>query len=96
MRRCISKSSEPQEFAVKILDLSLPTYEEAQELLSSTSKEVECLRLCHDHPNVCKLKEAFFSDSYIFLVLELCKGGENRAREPLAKSVHVILRARTC
>lgn len=76
VRRCISKSAAPQEFAVKILDLSMPTYEEARELMESTSKEVECLRLCMEHPNVCKLKEAFFSDSYIFLVLELCRGGE--------------------
>ena len=74
------------------MDLSLPTYEEAQELLASTSKEVECLRLCYDHPNVCKLKEAFFSDSYIFLVLELCKGGEIREERAMAESLpHVSI-----
>jgi len=77
VRRCISKTPASDEFAVKILDLStLTTYEEARELLESTSKEAECLRLCDGHPNVCRLEEAFFSDSYIFLVLELCNGGE--------------------
>lgn len=29
-----------------------------------------------DHPNIIKLFEVFENDSYVYLVMELCEGGE--------------------
>ena len=76
VRKCRSKSSEFKDYAVKILELSDSSYEDVEDLLDSTTKEVACMRLCHEHPNICRSEESFFTSSYIFLVLELCDGGE--------------------
>ena len=39
-------------------------------------REVEVLNLVSDHPNVAELVEVFEDSKAIYLVLELCKGGE--------------------
>jgi len=76
VRKCRFKSGVSKEYAVKILELSDPSHREVEDLLQSTTKEVACMRLCHDHPNICRIEESFFTNSFIFLVLELCDGGE--------------------
>ena len=75
VRKCRSKTSDPKDFAVKILELTDASEEDVEDLLLSTSKEIACMRLCRDHPNICKIEESFLTQSYIFLVMELCDGG---------------------
>lgn len=47
-----------------------------QEDRQDVRREVEVLNLVSDHPNVAELVEVFEDSKAIYLVLELCKGGE--------------------
>lgn len=63
-KRCVHKET-GKEYAVKIMNISV-----------ETSREIEMLRRCQDHPNVVKLYDVF-QDSYnSYIVFELLKGGE--------------------
>lgn len=67
-KRCVHKET-GKEYAVKIMNSSL-----------ETSREIEMLRRCQDHPNVVKLYDVF-QDSYnSYMVFELLKGGELLSR----------------
>nr|CDS32435.1 phosphorylase kinase gamma subunit [Hymenolepis microstoma] len=74
VRRCILKETK-EEFAVKVLDLNsgVDTHEV---LRAECMREVSILRKVAGHPNIIKLQDVFEEDAYVFLVFELCKGGE--------------------
>ncbi|KAL5108446.1 Phosphorylase b kinase gamma catalytic chain skeletal muscle/heart isoform [Taenia crassiceps] len=74
VRRCISKDTK-EEFAVKILDLNSGV-ESNDVLRAECMREVSILRNVTGHPNIIKLQDVFEEDAYVFLVFELCKGGE--------------------
>ena len=60
------------EYAVKCLDLGLLNTEEGLEYLRQ-----EIFIMCQlDHPNILRLEEVYQSSSEIYLVQELCHGGE--------------------
>uniref|UniRef100_A0A6M2DL72 phosphorylase kinase n=1 Tax=Xenopsylla cheopis TaxID=163159 RepID=A0A6M2DL72_XENCH len=81
VRRCIEKDT-GKEFAAKIIDLgvdgcgdevSAPEYKTMKE---STHQEVNILRHVLGHPYIIELQDVFESDTFIFLVFELCRNGE--------------------
>ncbi|ESO08216.1 hypothetical protein HELRODRAFT_185431 [Helobdella robusta] len=77
VRRCVEKSTH-KEFAVKIIDI---TNEGDGSLIMEnqrleTLKEIQILRLCAQHPNIIELHDSFESETFMFLVFELCKKGE--------------------
>ncbi|VDD80997.1 unnamed protein product [Mesocestoides corti] len=74
VRRCVSKETK-EEFAVKILDLNSGV-ETNDVLRAECMREVSILRAVAGHPNIIKLQDVFEGDAYVFLVFELCKGGE--------------------
>lgn len=43
--------------------------------LSIILNEIKIMSML-DHPNICKIQEVFLENSYIHIVMELCKGGE--------------------
>uniref|UniRef100_A0A8D8QHQ0 phosphorylase kinase n=1 Tax=Cacopsylla melanoneura TaxID=428564 RepID=A0A8D8QHQ0_9HEMI len=70
VRRCIEKET-GVEYAAKIIDLSADP-----ENKNSTLEEVRILRLVAGHPFIIHLHDVFESETFIFLVFELCKNGE--------------------
>lgn len=70
VRRCIEKET-GVEFAAKIIDLSADGDNK-----TATMEEVRILRLVAGHPYIIQLHDVFESDTFIFLVFELCKNGE--------------------
>ncbi|CAI2722603.1 unnamed protein product [Schistosoma spindalis] len=74
VRRCIEKDSKA-EFAVKILDLNSGV-DTSEVIRSECMREVTILRKVVDHPNIIKIHDVFEGDAYIFLVSEICQGGE--------------------
>lgn len=70
VRRCIEKET-GVEFAAKIIDLSADPENKV-----STLEEVRILRLVAGHPFIIHLHDVFESETFIFLVFELCKNGE--------------------
>ncbi|KAM7535043.1 hypothetical protein Aperf_G00000100933 [Anoplocephala perfoliata] len=74
VRRCISKDTK-EEFAVKILDLNSGV-ETPEVLRAECMREVSILRKVAGHPNIITLYDVFEEDAYVFLVFEICKGGE--------------------
>ncbi|KAG5447526.1 Phosphorylase b kinase gamma catalytic chain, skeletal muscle/heart isoform [Clonorchis sinensis] len=74
VRRCVEKKTK-EEFAVKIIDLNsgvdLPDV-----IRSECMREVSILRRVAGHPNIIGLHDVFEGDAYIFLVFEVCRGGE--------------------
>ncbi|CAL8107036.1 unnamed protein product [Calicophoron daubneyi] len=74
VRRCIEKHTK-QEYAVKILDLNSGV--DAPDVIrSECMREVSILRRVAGHPNIIELHDVFEGDAYIFLVFEVCRGGE--------------------
>ncbi|KAA0183632.1 Phosphorylase kinase gamma subunit [Fasciolopsis buskii] len=74
VRKCIEKQSQ-REFAVKILDLNSGV--DAPDIIrSECMREVTILRRVAGHPNIIELHDVFEGDAYIFLVFEVCTGGE--------------------
>ncbi|RTG83308.1 phosphorylase kinase gamma subunit [Schistosoma bovis] len=74
VRRCIEKDSKA-EFAVKILDLNSGV-DTSEVIRSECMREVKILRKVVDHPNIIRIHDVFEGDAYIFLVSEICQGGE--------------------
>ncbi|CAH8432337.1 unnamed protein product [Schistosoma mattheei] len=74
VRRCIEKDSKA-EFAVKILDLNSGV-DTSEVIRSECMREVTILRKVVDHPNIIRIHDVFEGDAYIFLVSEICQGGE--------------------
>ncbi|XP_010224085.1 PREDICTED: ribosomal protein S6 kinase alpha-2 [Tinamus guttatus] len=64
-KRCIHKATET-EFAVKIIDKSK----------RDPSEEIEILLRYGQHPNIITLKDVYDDGKYVYLVMELMRGGE--------------------
>ena len=69
VRRCVEKAT-GKEYAVKIVEYNGPGFKE------STLKEIEIMRLIGGHPNIIDIHDTFESDSFVFIVMELCPNGE--------------------
>ncbi|RNA27174.1 phosphorylase b kinase gamma catalytic skeletal muscle heart isoform isoform X2 [Brachionus plicatilis] len=69
VRKCIEKSS-GKEYAVKIVEYSGP------ELKESTLREIEIMKMIGGHPNIIEIHDTFESDSFVFIVMQLCPNGE--------------------
>ncbi|CAG2168053.1 unnamed protein product [Oppiella nova] len=76
VRRCIEKET-GREFAAKIIDVSADL-EDSQGLTlrEASLREINILRLVAGHPYIIELHDVFESNTYVFLVFELCKNGE--------------------
>lgn len=70
VRRCIEKET-GIEYAAKIIDISTEP-----DALGSTREEVRILRTVAGHPYIIHLHDVFESNTFIFLVFELCSNGE--------------------
>eukprot|EP00586_Coscinodiscus_wailesii_P023805 CAMPEP_0172502342 /NCGR_PEP_ID=MMETSP1066-20121228/159044_1 /TAXON_ID=671091 /ORGANISM="Coscinodiscus wailesii, Strain CCMP2513" /LENGTH=881 /DNA_ID=CAMNT_0013277559 /DNA_START=75 /DNA_END=2720 /DNA_ORIENTATION=- len=71
VRVCVHKKTQVK-YAVKCLDLGLLETDEALEQLRE-----EIFIMCQlDHPNIVRLEEVYESHNEIYLVMELCQGGE--------------------
>ncbi|XP_025072305.1 ribosomal protein S6 kinase alpha-2 isoform X3 [Alligator sinensis] len=64
-KRCVHKATEA-EFAVKIIDKSK----------RDPSEEIEILLRYGQHPNIITLKDVYDDGKYVYLVMELMRGGE--------------------
>ncbi|XP_025836878.1 phosphorylase b kinase gamma catalytic chain, skeletal muscle/heart isoform-like isoform X2 [Agrilus planipennis] len=71
VRRCIEKET-GKEFAAKIIDLSTDPDSGEQ----AVRQEIFILRHVAGHPYIIELQDVFESNTFIFLVFELCKNGE--------------------
>ncbi|KAL1124420.1 hypothetical protein AAG570_001048 [Ranatra chinensis] len=70
VRRCIEKES-GVEFAAKIIDISADA-----DTTMATREEIRILKLVSGHPYIIHLHDVFESNTFIFLVFELCRNGE--------------------
>ncbi len=78
VRRCVQKHT-GEEFAVKIMDVSAAADvvdEDGLNLREQVAREVDVLRRVSGHQNIVTLHDVFESDTFIFLVFELCRNGE--------------------
>ncbi|XP_059478741.1 phosphorylase b kinase gamma catalytic chain, skeletal muscle/heart isoform isoform X3 [Neocloeon triangulifer] len=73
VRRCIEKET-GREYAAKIIDLSSDA--ENLSMHESTIQEIHILRIVAGHPFIIELHDVFESNTFIFLVFELCRNGE--------------------
>lgn len=69
VRRCLEKSTS-REYACKIVEYNSPSERD------QTMKEIEVMRLIGSHPNIILIHDTFESDSFVFIVMELCPNGE--------------------
>lgn len=69
VRKCIEKST-GREYAVKIVEFS------DYELKDSIKREIEIMKLVGGHPNIIDIYDTFESDTFMFIVMELCPNGE--------------------
>ena len=71
VRLATKNDSDDEEFAVKMIKL------EALEMddMIAIGNEIEILTQI-DHPNVVKLFELYQDDEYIYMIMEMMKGGE--------------------
>ncbi|GLV36975.1 Phosphorylase kinase gamma [Carabus blaptoides fortunei] len=76
VRRCIEKET-GREYAAKIIDLSNESApSEGGTSYEAIKQEISILRLVAGHPYIIELQDVFESNTFIFLVFELCKNGE--------------------
>ncbi|CAG4934185.1 unnamed protein product [Colias eurytheme] len=77
VRRCIEKET-GREYAAKIIDLSQESQDgvDTQTMRDATRQEISILRMVAGHPYIIELQDVFESETFIFLVFELCKNGE--------------------
>lgn len=77
VRRCIEKET-GREYAAKIIDLSQESQDgvDTHTMRDATRQEIAILRLVAAHPYIIELQDVFESETFIFLVFELCKNGE--------------------
>lgn len=78
VRRCTHRATK-QDWAVKIIDLNSGGANQEctpEELHNMAMKEIAVLRLVHSHENIMQLGGVFGTDAHIFIVTELCPGGE--------------------
>lgn len=76
VRRCVEKET-GREYACKIMDINGdPTEHEGPALREATIREIAILRHVAGHPYIIELHDVFESETFIFLVFELCRNGE--------------------
>ncbi|CAD0204544.1 unnamed protein product [Chrysodeixis includens] len=77
VRRCIEKET-GREYAAKIIDLSQESQDgvDTHIMRDATRQEIHILRMVAGHPYIIELQDVFESETFIFLVFELCKNGE--------------------
>jgi len=76
VRRCVEKET-GREYACKIMDISGdPSENDGPKLKESTLREISVLRRVAGHPYIIELHDVFESETFIFLVFELCRNGE--------------------
>ncbi|KAM3959474.1 phosphorylase kinase gamma isoform 1-T1 [Aphomia sociella] len=77
VRRCIEKET-GREYAAKIIDLSQESQDgvDTHTMRDATRQEINILRMVAGHPYIIELQDVFESETFIFLVFELCKNGE--------------------
>jgi len=76
VRRCVEKET-GKEFACKIIDISGDSSDpEGRAIRESTVQEIQVLRRVAGHPYIIELHNVFESETFIFLVFELCRNGE--------------------
>ncbi|XP_015121165.1 phosphorylase b kinase gamma catalytic chain, skeletal muscle/heart isoform isoform X2 [Diachasma alloeum] len=77
VRRCIEKET-GIEYAAKIIDISNEPHDgaEGHTMKDATMQEVHILRRVAGHPYIIELHDVFESNTFIFLIFELCKNGE--------------------
>jgi len=66
---------EPKKFAIKKIPIAVLLRNPEEELQRHVKTEIGIMRIIR-HPNVCQLEDAFYSDHNLYLVLELCTGGD--------------------
>jgi len=69
VRRCIEKST-GKKYAAKIVEYNNPNEQE------QTLREIEIMRLIGISQNIIQIHDTFQSDSFVFIVMELCPSGE--------------------
>ncbi|KAG1672666.1 Phosphorylase b kinase gamma catalytic chain, skeletal muscle/heart isoform [Nymphon striatum] len=74
VRRCIEKDT-GLEYAVKIIDLTQDSGN-PETIRRETLSEISILRSVAGHPYIVSLHDVYESETFIFLVFELCKNGE--------------------
>ncbi|XP_057365727.1 phosphorylase b kinase gamma catalytic chain, skeletal muscle/heart isoform-like isoform X2 [Daphnia carinata] len=76
VRRCVEKET-GREYACKIMDINGdPSETEGPAMRESTLREIAILRRVAGHPYIIELHDVFESETFIFLVFELCRNGE--------------------
>ncbi|XP_026489090.1 phosphorylase b kinase gamma catalytic chain, liver/testis isoform isoform X2 [Vanessa tameamea] len=77
VRRCVEKET-GREYAAKIIDLSQESQDgvDTHTMRDATRQEISILRMVAGHPYIIELQDVFESETFIFLVFELCKNGE--------------------
>ncbi|KAL4711776.1 hypothetical protein ACJJTC_005945 [Scirpophaga incertulas] len=77
VRRCVEKET-GREYAAKIIDLSQESQDgvDTHTMRDATRQEIQILRMVAGHPYIIELQDVFESETFIFLVFELCKNGE--------------------
>ncbi|XP_014237039.1 phosphorylase b kinase gamma catalytic chain, skeletal muscle/heart isoform isoform X2 [Trichogramma pretiosum] len=77
VRRCIEKET-GIEYAAKIIDISSEPHDgiDTHTMKDATMQEVQILRRVSGHPFIIELHDVFESNTFIFLIFELCKNGE--------------------
>ncbi|XP_052738710.1 phosphorylase b kinase gamma catalytic chain, skeletal muscle/heart isoform isoform X2 [Bicyclus anynana] len=77
VRRCVEKET-GREYAAKIIDLSQESTDgvDTHTMREATKQEINILRMVAGHPYIIELQDVFESETFIFLVFELCKNGE--------------------
>jgi len=76
VRRCVEKET-GREYACKIMDISGdPSENDGPQLKESTLREISILRRVAGHPYIIELHDVLESETFIFLVFELCRNGE--------------------
>uniref|UniRef100_T1INR2 phosphorylase kinase n=1 Tax=Strigamia maritima TaxID=126957 RepID=T1INR2_STRMM len=76
VRRCIEKET-GKEYAAKIIDISGDVDDpDGTYVREATKREIQVLRLVSGHPHIVELHDVFESNTFIFLIFELCKHGE--------------------
>ncbi|EFX65772.1 phosphorylase b kinase gamma catalytic chain, skeletal muscle/heart isoform-like isoform X2 [Daphnia pulex] len=76
VRRCVEKET-GREYACKIMDINGdPSEIEGPAMREATLREIAILRRVAGHPYIIELHDVFESETFIFLVFELCRNGE--------------------
>ncbi|KAL7543585.1 hypothetical protein ACHAXR_012878 [Thalassiosira sp. AJA248-18] len=90
-RRRSASSSHSEEFALKSIRLRLVE----KSYLDELRNEINVLRSL-DHPNIVKAYEVYETNTNIFVLMELCSGGDLYTRAPYMESTAASLVSQIC